>query len=141
MDDRSKSWRIFAPKKRMNKKLNYEYCHAAPVLEWMGQKWALVTLLRMKEADDEAAQAGGIRFSDLYRTIPQISEKMLASTLDYLEQEGLVNRIAHATFPPHVTYSLTPLALNFLREISYVIEWGQLHYEEILQGRKTPHTR
>lgn len=141
MDDRSKSWRIFAPKKRMNKKLNYEYCHAAPVLEWMGQKWALVTLLRMKEADDEAAQAGGIRFSDLYRTIPQISEKMLASTLDYLEQEGLVNRVAQATFPPHVTYSLTPLALNFLREISYVIEWGQLHYEEILQGRKTPHTR
>lgn len=125
----------------MNKKLNYEYCHAAPVLEWMGQKWALVTLLRMKEADDEAAQAGGIRFSDLYRTIPQISEKMLASTLDYLEQEGLVNRVAQATFPPHVTYSLTPLALNFLREISYVIEWGQLHYEEILQGRKTPHTR
>ena len=141
MDDRSKSWRIFAPKKRMNKKLNYEYCHAAPVLEWMGQKWALVTLLRMKEADDEAAQAGGIRFSDLYRTIPQISEKMLASTLDYLEQEGLVNRVAQATFPPHVTYSLTPLALNFLREISYVIEWGQLHYEEILQGQKTPHTR
>lgn len=141
MDDRSKSWRIFAPKKRMNKKLNYEYCHAAPVLEWMGQKWALVTLLRMKEADDEAAQAGGIRFSDLYRTIPQISEKILASTLDYLEQEGLVNRVAQATFPPHVTYSLTPLALNFLREISYVIEWGQLHYEEILQGRKTPHTR
>ena len=125
----------------MNKKLNYEYCHAAPVLEWMGQKWALVTLLRMKEADDEAAQAEGIRFSDLYRTIPQISEKMLASTLDYLEQEGLVNRVAQATFPPHVTYSLTPLALNFLREISYVIEWGQLHYEEILQGRKTPHTR
>ena len=141
MDDRSKSWRIFAPKKRMNKKLNYEYCHAAPVLEWMGQKWALVTLLRMKEADDEAAQAEGIRFSDLYRTIPQISEKMLASTLDYLEQERLVNRVAQATFPPHVTYSLTPLALNFLREISYVIEWGQLHYEEILQGRKTPHTR
>ena len=125
----------------MSKKLNYDYCHAAPVLEWMGQKWALVTLLRMKEADDEAAQAGGIRFSDLYRTIPQISEKMLASTLDYLEQEGLVNRVAQATFPPHVTYSLTPLALNFLREISYVIEWGQLHYEEILQGRKTPHTR
>ena len=124
----------------MSKKLNYDYCHAAPVLEWMGQKWALVTLLRMKEADDAAAQAGGIRFSDLFRTIPQISEKMLAATLDYLEQEGLVNRVAQATFPPHVTYSLTPLALNFLREISYVIEWGQLHYEEILKGRKTPHT-
>lgn len=81
----------------MSKKLNYEYCRAAPVLEWMGQKWALVTLLRMKEASEAAAQGGEIRFSDLFRTIPQISEKMLASTLDYLEQEGLVNRIAQAT--------------------------------------------
>ena len=34
---------------------------------------------------------------------PKISEKMLAATLDYLEQEGLVNRVAQATFPPHVT--------------------------------------
>ena len=125
----------------MSKKLNYEYCRAAPVLEWMGQKWALVTLLRMKEASEAAAQGGEVRFSDLFRTIPQISEKMLASTLDYLEQEGLVNRIAQATFPPHVAYSLTPLAHNFLREISYVIEWGQLHYGEILQGRKAPHVR
>ena len=66
---------------------------------------------------------------------------MLAATLDYLEQEGLVSCTAQATFPPHVTYGLTPLAYNFLREISYVIEWGQLHYEEILQGRKIPHTR
>ena len=94
----------------MSKKLNYEYCRAAPVLEWMGQKWALVTLLRMKEASEAAAQGGEIRFSQ-------------------------------ATFPPHVAYSLTPLAHNFLREISYVIEWGQLHYEEILQGRKAPHVR
>ena len=32
-----------------------------------------------------------------------LSQKMLAATLDYLEQEGLVNRVAQATFPPHVT--------------------------------------
>lgn len=121
----------------MSKKLNYDYCHAAPVLEWMGQKWTLVTLLRMKEAYETTSPTEGIRFSDLFRTIPQISEKMLAATLDYLEQEGLVNRTVQATFPPHVTYSLTSLAQNFMREISYVIEWGQLHYEEILQGRKT----
>lgn len=54
----------------MSKKLNYEYCRAAPVLEWMGQKWALVTLLRMKEASEAAAQGWEIRFSDLFRTIP-----------------------------------------------------------------------
>lgn len=118
----------------MPKKLNYDYCHAAPVMEWMSHKWALVVLLRMEEAcktDDNA----GIRFSELFRTIPALSEKMLASTLDYLNGEGLVQRETFAELPPRVEYRLTPLARNFLREISYVIEWGQLHYSEIMQGR------
>jgi len=37
---------------------------------------------------------------------------------------------------PRVEYSLTPIAKDFLREISYVIEWGQLHFEQIVKGRK-----
>lgn len=32
----------------MKKKLNYDYCQAAPVLEWMSQKWALVVMLRIE---------------------------------------------------------------------------------------------
>ena len=28
------------------KKLDYDYCHAAPILEWMSQKWALVVMMR-----------------------------------------------------------------------------------------------
>ncbi|MGN1265706.1 MAG: winged helix-turn-helix transcriptional regulator [Muribaculaceae bacterium] len=117
------------------KKLDYDYCQAAPVLEWMGQKWALVTMMKIEELC-ENKPADGIRFSDLFRTIPHISEKVLASTLDYLESEGLVVRTAFDSNAPHVEYSLTPLALNFLREISYVIEWGQLHFDEIQRNRK-----
>ena len=69
----------------MKKKLNYDYCQAAPVLEWMSQKWVLVVMLRIEEYEKES-----IRFRELFRTIPQVSEKVLASTLDYLLQEGLV---------------------------------------------------
>ena len=32
------------------KKLDYDYCHAAPVLEWMSQKWALVAMMRIDES-------------------------------------------------------------------------------------------
>ena len=70
-----------------------------------------------------------------FRSIPRISEKMLASTLDYLEREGLIVRHAWHSSPPCVAYSLTPLARSFLREISYVIEWGQQHFEEIQAQR------
>ena len=119
----------------MKKKLNYDYCQAAPVLEWMSQKWALVVMLRIEEYEKES-----IRFSELFRTIPQVSEKVLASTLDYLLQEGLVTRERFEEVPPRGggggKYSLTPIAKDFLREISYVIEWGQLHFEQIVKGRK-----
>lgn len=118
----------------MTKKLNYDYCHAAPVMEWMSHKWALVVLLRMEEVC-KVNNETGIRFGELFRTIPTLSEKMLASTLDYLAYEGLVIREAYSELPPRVEYKLTPLARNFLREISYVIEWGQLHYSKIMQAR------
>ena len=73
-----------------------------------------------------------------YTSSLQISDepKVLASTLDYLQQEGLVTRERFEEVPPRVEYSLTPIAKDFLREISYVIEWGQLHFEQIVKGRK-----
>ena len=119
----------------MSRKLDYDYCHAAPVLEWMSHKWALVILLRINTLLSDETKTSGVHFSDLFRTIPHISEKMLASTLDYLEREGLLVRTSSQSYPSHVEYSLSSLSQNFLREISYVIEWGQLHYEEIKNGR------
>ena len=112
------------------RKLYYDYCHAAPILEWMSRKWALVTLLRIEEMSSNENES--VRFGDLFRSIPHISEKMLASTLDYLVQEGLLVRRSFDSVPPRVEYSLTAIAISFLREISYVIEWGQLLFDEIM---------
>lgn len=52
---------------------------------------------------------GTHRFSDLRRKIGGVSEKMLAQSLQALEQDGFLNRIAYPVVPPHVEYSLTPL--------------------------------
>ena len=71
----------------------------------------------------------------IFRTIPHISEKMLASTLDYLVVEELLARRVFGSVPPKVDYALTPIARSFLREISYVVEWGQLHFEEMMAAR------
>lgn len=119
----------------MSKKLDYNYCKAAPILEWMSHKWALIVLLRIEEKQQNDTADIGIRYGELFRSIPHISEKVLAATLDYLEKEGLVIREEHDGFPPLVQYSLTSLAKAFLLEISYVIEWGQLHFEEITSKR------
>ena len=69
----------------MRKKLDYDYCSASPILEWLGDKWALVVLLKLHENEV-------IRFNELYKTIPSISEKMLSTVLRSLVTDGLVNR-------------------------------------------------
>lgn len=120
------------------RKLDYDYCHAAPILEWMSRKWALVTLLRIEEMSLNENES--VRFGDLFRSIPHISEKMLASTIDYLVQEGLLVRRSFDSVPPRVEYSLTAIAISFLREISYVIEWGQLLFDEIMASRNNANT-
>lgn len=48
-----------------------------------------------------------------------VSEKVLASTLNYLEGEGLAKRASYDFVPPCVEYSLTHLARNFIRENFY----------------------
>jgi DNA-binding HxlR family transcriptional regulator len=48
-----------------------------------------------------------LRFSDLERAIPAVSQKMLIQQLRQLEQDGIVARIVHAQVPPKVEYHLT----------------------------------
>lgn len=60
----------------MKKKLNYDYCQAAPVLEWMSQKWALVVMLRIEEYEKES-----IRFSELSELSPRFRKKYLRPRL------------------------------------------------------------
>ena len=99
--------------------------------------------MRIKEACRDKTDRG-IRFSDLFRTIPHISEKVLASTLNYLEGEGLVERTSYESMPPCVEYSLTPLAQNFLREIRTMLMIGNIRECHLISltctgNKKPPH--
>ena len=102
----------------MQKKFDRDYCPASPLLEWLGNKWAMVVLLRLEEQ-------GTMRFNELFRTIPRVSEKMLASALKHLVDNGLTERRIYAEVPPKVEYSLTPLAKAFLTQLHALIDWGK----------------
>jgi DNA-binding HxlR family transcriptional regulator len=56
---------------------------------------------------------------------------MLTCTLKQLEQEHLVKRKAYAEIPPRVEYSLTDLGLSLMPIIGQMIEWAQVHFEEV----------
>lgn len=118
----------------MQQKFDYSYCAAAPVLEWLGEKWNLAVLLKLEES-------GTMRFNELWRQIPSVSERMLAASLRSLEGDGLVSRRVYPEVPPRVEYELTPLALGFLSRLKGVLEWGEKHLPTILEARRQARRR
>lgn len=113
----------------MAKKLDYEYCKAAPMLEWMGNKWALVVLLKVSESEPA-------RFNELYRTIPSISEKVLSQVLRQLYTDGILNRRLYPDVPPRTEYSVSPLGRTLLPLIQSLIDWGRENFDTIMKNRQ-----
>lgn len=114
---------------KMKKKLDYDYCRAAPILEWLGDKWALVVLMKISEC-------GVVRFSELCRQIPVVSEKMLSSTLRSLETDGMIVRRVYPVVPPKVEYSLSGLGESFLPHLEGLVEWGRANFDAIMSNRR-----
>jgi DNA-binding HxlR family transcriptional regulator len=69
------------------------------VLDRIGDKWTLLVVATLHERR--------MRFTELQRHIPGISQRMLSLTLRHLGRDGLVTRTAHAEVPPRVEYELT----------------------------------
>ena len=113
----------------MAKKLDYEYCKAAPMLEWLGNKWALVVLVKISENEP-------VRFNELYRNIPSVSEKVLSQVLKQLATDGIIERQLYPDVPPRVEYSITDLGKTLLPHVEALIKWGQENFEQIMINRQ-----
>jgi DNA-binding HxlR family transcriptional regulator len=87
--------------------------HAIRMLEG---RWKLVILFHL---------FGGrtLRFSDLERAIPAISQKMLIQQLRRLERDGIVARIVHAQVPPKVEYHLTDWGQSLCPALDELLRW------------------
>lgn len=113
----------------MAKKLDYGYCKAAPMLEWLGNKWALVVLLKISENEP-------VRFNELYRNIPSIQEKVLSQVLKQLTIDGIICRELFPDVPPRVEYSISELGYSLIPNIKALMNWGQEHFDQIMANRQ-----
>ena len=66
-----------------------------------------------------------LRFSDLERAIPAISQKMLAQQLRQLEADGIVQRIVHNQVPPKVEYHLTSWGQSLCPALDALLKWSE----------------
>ena len=85
----------------------------------------------MNRADTEM-----VRFKELQREIPDISQKMLTVTLRTLEDDGYVTRTVYPEVPPRVEYALTERTRSLLPHINALIEWALENKDAIIKDRK-----
>ncbi|MBF1398557.1 winged helix-turn-helix transcriptional regulator [Prevotella histicola] len=107
----------------------YPNCPIRNVLSRVGDKWSMLVLFTLESNNNQ-------RFKELQRNIPDISQKMLATTLKMLEADGLILRVAFPEIPPRVEYSLTKKGESLLPLINNLISWASDNMEDIIESRR-----
>ncbi|MEU6389738.1 helix-turn-helix domain-containing protein [Streptomyces sp. NPDC046939] len=100
-------------------------CPTRKLLDRIGTKWVSMAVKVLAE------EAGEVRFAELRRRMPGISQKMLSVTLRGMARDGLVARRVEPTVPPRVFYRLTPLGLSLDGPLAVLREWAETHMPEI----------
>lgn len=105
-----------------------EQCPSREVLKHVTSRWGVLILVALRD--------GTHRFSDLRRKMGGVSEKMLAQSLQALEQDGFINRVSYPVVPPHVEYSLTPLGEQVSDKVAALADWIEMNLPQVLALRE-----
>lgn len=105
-------------------------CPIRNVIARLGDRWSILVLLTLEP------KTSAMRYRDIQKSIPDISQKMLTRTLRSLEADGLVERIAYAEVPPRVEYSLTSRGRSLIPLLNSLINWAMENLNGIITDRK-----
>jgi len=114
--------------KREIRDVLYPNCPIRNVISHFGDKWSMLVLFTLHKY-------GVLRFRDLRRNIPDISQKMLTETLRKLETDGLAKRKVYPEVPPKVEYRLTGRAETLVPLLSSLLHWAIDNMEDIIKDR------
>jgi DNA-binding HxlR family transcriptional regulator len=104
-------------------KIDTDRCPVDQAIELVGGKWKSLILWRLS--------AGTLRFGQLQRVIPQVTQRMLTLQLRELESAGLVQRTVYPDVPPKVEYALTGLGRSVVPVLESLGRWVQDHTSEL----------
>ena len=99
-------------------------CSVESVIGVIGGRGKCVVLFHLSH--------GTLRFGELRRVLPNVTQRMLTLTLRELEEDGLVRRTVYAEVPPRVEYDLTPWGRSIEPILVAMREWGE-RYKRRLQ--------
>ena len=108
------------PEKKLKNFTPTGSCPVRDVLCRLGDKWSMLVLLTLNAN-------GVMRFSEIHRTLGDISHRMLTVTLRMLETDGMIRREVYAEVPPRVEYSLTELGKSLKPILDSLWAWGEAY--------------
>ncbi|ADW76222.1 MULTISPECIES: helix-turn-helix domain-containing protein [Rahnella] len=102
-------------------------CPSREILRHITSRWGLLILIALSD--------NTLRFSELRRKVGGVSEKMLAQTLQSLEEDGFIDRRSYPVVPPHVEYSLTPLGIEVKDQVAGLADWLESNLHRVMKQR------
>ncbi|MEN8651190.1 helix-turn-helix domain-containing protein [Streptomyces sp. 21So2-11] len=104
-------------------------CGLDAAMDVIGGKWKALILWSLHNS-------GTLRFGQLRREVPGVSEKMLIQQLRELESDGIVHREVYREVPPRVEYSLTEMGQALNTALGSLGSWADRHMEQILAAKQ-----
>ena len=101
---------VYAEEKHKPKE-KIKVCKIEDIWQILGRRWALSTLKNLSINKS-------MRFSELVKIQPGLSNTVLSDRLSELEQQGLVQKKIYPEIPPRVEYKLTKQA----KELETILE-------------------
>ena len=98
-------------------------CPFATSQKILSGKWALTLLHFLSE--------GTLRFNEIQRRLPEITQSTLTKQLRALEEYGMVIRTVYPQIPPKVEYSLSPMGQDFTVVLESLKAWGDKYNEQL----------
>lgn len=98
------------------------------VLGLVANKWTVLVL--------HVINCHKMRYNEIQRNIPGISQKVLTGVLRQLEENGIIKRTIYPVIPPRVEYETTELGETLLVSLQALQEWSETHIPQVLAARK-----
>jgi DNA-binding HxlR family transcriptional regulator len=111
---------------------DWHYCEVATTLEVIGGRWKAVILFHLMD--------GTLRFGELRRKLPGVTQRMITLQLRELQRDGVVHRMVYAEVPPKVEYSLTEFGRSLIPVLIAMRDWGRSQRATLVATRETQET-
>ena len=111
-------------------------CPVRNILARICDKWALLVIYNLYLSDKEK-----MRFTELKQQMPDISQRMLTTTLRTLEEDRYITRTVYPEVPPRVEYTLTDRAKTLRPILESLLQWSMHNMDDIMQDRRVLHAR